>query len=61
MRVAIRHAPALQDFVDVELLISADGSCDGAAVVFDREIPVDGPFRCHLKTNVAMSFEFMCK
>ena len=34
--MARRHAPLLQYFVDVELLIDADGACEWAVVIFDN-------------------------
>ena len=59
--MTVRHAPSLQNFVNVQLLVSTNSSGYGASVMFDGQIPVDWSFRSHLDACIAVCLEFLCQ
>jgi len=59
--MTVRHAPSLQNFVNVQLLVSTNSSGYSASVIFDGQIPVDWSFRSHLDACIAVCLEFLCQ
>ena len=59
--MTVRHAPSLQNFVNVQLLVSTNSSGYGASVIFDGQIPVVWSFRSHLDACIEVCLEFLCQ